>query len=76
MQTDRCSRGCAVTRVHLHFTTAVKSIDIAHLATICGGAGKGTPIFGLPGWTEQVKSKGIDLKVRAIDPKGHKGPSA
>jgi hypothetical protein len=52
----------------------MKTIDIAHLATICGGAGKGTPIPGKPGWTEQVKPVGIDLKVRAIDPKGHKGP--
>ena len=52
----------------------MKTLDNGILDLVCGGAGKGTPIPGLPGWTEQVKSKGIDLKVRAIDPNGKKGP--
>ena len=51
----------------------MKTIDATSLSTVTGG-GKlpKTAIAGMPGWFEQVKSKGIDLLVRAIKPNGKK----
>ena len=50
----------------------MKTIDAKTMTTVTGGKRPMTPIAGMPGWFEQVKSKGIDLLVRAIKPNGKK----
>jgi len=52
----------------------MKTIDVEALATVSGGKGKGVPMLGRPGWTEEAEGVGGDLKVRAISPSGKKGP--